>query len=72
VHRHRVEVRDDLPRLERRVADFVEVSEVALGIDLSDEGALAVLRGEQPETGGNGRLTDATLAGDEDQLPIED
>ena len=60
-----------LALLERGAPDLEEVGQVALGVDLADERALAVLRGEQRERRGDGRLADAALAGDEEQLAIE-
>ena len=44
VHRHGEEVRRHLPGLEAGGRDLEEVGEVALGVDLADERALAVLR----------------------------
>ena len=71
VHRHRPEVGLQLTGLEAGVAGLVEVGQVALGVDLADEGALALLGRQHAEPGRDGRLADATLAGDEDELAVE-
>src|SRR5690606_32852793 len=49
----------------------VELREVALGVDLAHEGALALVRGEEGERGRDRALADAALARDEEQLAIE-
>jgi hypothetical protein len=43
---------------------------VAAG-DLGDDRAQPAARGDEPERGGHRRLADAALAGDDDQLAIE-
>ena len=45
--------------------------QVALGIALADQRALAELRPEERERSGNGRLTDATFPGDEQEPAVE-
>ena len=51
---------------------LVEVGQVALGVDLADEGALTLLGRQQGQPGRDGRLAHATLASDEEQLAIEE
>ena len=46
--------------------------DVALGVDLAQQGAAAVLGGEQGERGCHRGLPDATLAGDENESPVEE
>ena len=71
VHRHGEEVGLDLAGLEGGGPGLEEVGQVALGVDLADQGALALLRGQQGERRRDGRLADTALAGDEDQLAVE-
>ena len=71
VHRHGEEAGRHLALLERRGTDLEEVGQVALGVDLADEGALAVLRSEERERRRDGGLADASLAGDEEELAVE-
>src|SRR5439155_18970322 len=72
VHRHGEEARLDLLGLVARGPGLEKVAEVALGVDLADERALAVLRGEQTERGCDRALADAALAADKQQPPIEE
>ena len=72
VHRHRRQAGLHLPRVVADRPALVEVGEVALGVDLAHQGALAALRPEQGEAGGDGRLADPSLAGDEDQPAVEE
>jgi len=48
-----------------------EVGQVALGVDFADEGAEAPFGREQGQGSRDGRLADAALARDEDQLAVE-
>ena len=72
VHRHGEEARGHLALLERGGADLEEVGQVALGVDLADERALAVLRREEGERRRDGGLADAPFAGDEEEAAIEE
>ena len=72
VHRHGEEARRDLALGSNDGgADLEEVGQVALGVDLADEGALALLGGQQGQRRGDRRLADAALAGDEEQPAVE-
>ena len=55
------------PRLERQRRGVERGGEGALGVHLAHERALAGAGAEVGERGGDGRLADATLAGDEQQ-----
>ena len=68
----RTNAANDLARAEGGGAGLVEVGQVALGVDLADQRALAPGRREQPEAGRDGRLADAPLAGDEQQSSVEE
>ena len=57
--------------LEAGRAGLEEVGQVALGVDLADQRPLALLGGQQGQAGRDGRLADAALAGDEEQLALE-
>jgi hypothetical protein len=72
VHGHGPEAGLDLAGIERGRPGLVEVGQVALGVDLAHERALAARRGEQPEAGRDGGLADAPLAGDEQQPSVEE
>ena len=61
----------DLPRLERERRRVERGGERALGVHLADQRALAAAGGEVGERGGDRGLADATLAGDEQQLAVE-
>ena len=71
VHRHREEVRRDLGRLELELADVERVGERALGVHLADERATAVPCGDVGERGCDRGLADAALAGDPEQVEVE-
>ncbi len=71
VHRHREEVRRDLGRLELEFADVEGVGERALGVHLADQRAATVSCGDVGDRGGDGGLADAALAGDPEQVEIE-
>ncbi len=58
--------------MERGLAGFVEVGEVALGVDLAHERALAPVGGEHAEGGGDGGLAHPALARDEQQAAVEE
>ena len=51
--------------------DLEDVGEVALGVDLDEQRALAPAGGEQAEGGGDAGLADPALARDEQQPAIE-
>ena len=64
--------RGAISRSSKRVgAGLEEVGQIALGVDLADERALAASRGQPGQGGRDGGLADAALAGDEDQLAFE-
>ncbi len=71
VHRHGEEVGLDLAGLPGGGRGGEEVGQVALGVELTDEGRLAPAGGHQGQGRGDGGLADTTLAGDEDQLAVE-
>src|SRR5690606_5985138 len=70
-HRHRVEVLAHLGGREAQGAGAEEVRQVALRVDLAHEGPQPPPGGEESEGGGHRGLADATLAGDEQQLAVE-
>src|SRR3546814_15315711 len=61
-----------LPLLEARRPGLEEVGQVALGVDLADEGALSLLRTKQGKGRGDGGLADTSLARDEEQAAVEE
>ena len=71
VHLHREDAGVHLAGLEadRRVLE--QRGEVALGVDLDEQDALAVLGREQRGRRGDGALADAALAGEEEQAAVE-
>ena len=71
VHRHREQVGVDLARLERQRRGVERGGERALGVHLAHQRALAGAGAEVGERGGDRRLADAALAGDEQQAAIE-
>ena len=72
VHRHREQVRFDLSGLEPQRRGVEGVGERALGVHLADERALAGAGRELGERSRDGGLADAALAGDEEELAIEE
>jgi hypothetical protein len=72
VHRHRPQARLELPGREGGLPRLVEVGQVALGVDLAHEGALALLGGEQGQGCRDGGLADAALPRDEEELAVEE
>src|SRR5205814_1957330 len=62
----------DLPLLEPRWTRLEEVAQVALGVELANEGALALLGPEQRQGGGHRGLPDPALPGDEEKLAVEE
>ena len=71
VHRHREDAGVDLARREpdRRVLELR--GDVALGVDLDEQDALADARREQRGRGGHRALADAALAREEEAAPVE-
>ncbi len=61
----------DLPFVEPDRGRLEEVGQVALGVDLADQRALAAAGRQPGQGGGDGGLADATLTGDEDQFAFE-
>ena len=72
VHRHREQAGVELARLERQRRGVERRGERALGVHLAHERALAGPGGQVGERGGDGRLADAALAGDEQQAAVEE
>jgi hypothetical protein len=66
------QARRELGLRERRGARAVERRrDVAAARDLGDDRALARARRDEPERGGDGRLADAALAGDDDEAALQ-
>ena len=72
VHRHRQQVRFDLPGLELQRRSVEGVGERALGVHLAHERAAAGAGREMGERRRDGGLADTSLAGDEHQPAIEE
>ena len=71
VHRHRQQVRLDQPGLEVQRRRVEGVGERALGVHLAHERATAGAGREMGDGGRDRRLADTSLAGDEEELAIE-
>ena len=72
VHGHGEQPREDLLLLEAGRRRLVEAGHVALGVDLADQHPLAPQGGQQGQRRGHRGLAHPTLAGDEDQLEVEE
>ncbi len=71
LHRHREEVGGNLPGFEGDGPGLEERGQVALGVDLAHQSPLAAPGSQHPQARRHRRLADATLAGDEEETPIE-
>ena len=61
-----------LDRLEPDRLVLEQRRQVALGVDLDEQHALAVLGGQQRDRGGDGALADPALAREEEQAMVEE
>jgi hypothetical protein len=69
---HHVEAGLHLAGFEAGGAGLEEAGEVALGVDLADEGAPPARGGERRDGRADGGLADPALAGDEQQSPLQE
>ena len=72
VHGHGEQVGLHLAGLEGERGALVGRGQRALGVHLADQGPLALAGREQPERRGDGGLAHAALAGDEQELPVQE
>ena len=71
VHGHAEQVRPELTGVEGQRPGLERAGQVALGVDLARQRALALLGREQGQRGGDAGLADPALAGHEQQPPVE-